>query len=89
MLYNLHITANPAATPVVCPNKADGLPDEFARTMFEGASPLPPVQLALANKEYKLGLADGARGFVLNGNAALLIELLEIGSSTAAPNPAA
>jgi hypothetical protein len=79
LLFNIHLSANPQAKPIVFPASPDGLPDEYARMLFETASLLTPTMRALA-KEYRIPVTDKARGFVLNADLSLLIQAIDIGT---------
>jgi hypothetical protein len=79
LLFNLHLSANPNATPISFPDSAAGLPDEYAKTMFEGASPLTPFMRSIA-AEHGFSLGEGAKGFVLKGDLTLVVQALDIGT---------
>ncbi len=79
MLFNIHMSANPDATPVSFPDSADGLPDEYSKMLFETASPLTPTMRALA-KEHRIKTTDKSRGFVLNADMVLLAQAIDIGT---------
>lgn len=79
LLFNLHISANPNATPISFPDSAANLPDEYAKSLFEGASLLTTFMRSIAS-EYGFSLGEGARGFVLNGDLTLVIQALDIGT---------
>jgi len=79
LLFNLHLSANPNAKPISFPNSAADLPDEYAKTMFEGASPLTPFMRSIA-AEHGFRLGEGAKGFVLNGDLTVVIQALDIGT---------
>ena len=79
LLYNLHLSANPNAAPVTFPDSPAQLPDEYARTMFAGASVLTPFMQSVA-REQGLSVSANSRSFVLNADLALIIQALEIGT---------
>jgi hypothetical protein len=79
MLFNLHLSGNPNAVSIVFPNDSAQLPDEYARTLFEGSSILTPFMCTIA-REQGINISEGARGFVLNGDIAMIIQALEIGT---------
>ncbi len=79
LLFNLHLSSNPNAVPVTFPSTPDTLPDQYAKLLFEGASPLTPFMLSVA-KEQGLSAGEDARGFVLNADITLIIQALEIGT---------
>ncbi len=82
MLFNIHLSANPDATPIVFPDSADQLPDEYSKMLFETASPLTPTMRSLA-KEYRFKVSDKSRGFVLNADMVLLVQAIDIGTRPA------
>lgn len=79
LVFNIHLSANPDATPISFPDSADQLPDEYAKMLFETASVLTPNMRALA-KEFRFKTTDKSRAFVLNADLALLIQALDIGT---------
>jgi len=80
LLFNLHLSSNPYASPVQFPSSLTQLPqDQYAHMLFNTASILTPSMLSIA-KEYELNLIDGARGFVLNSDLAMMITALDIGT---------
>ena len=78
-MFNIHLSGNPNATPVTFPDSADGLPDEYAKMLFETSSPLTPTMRALA-KEYRIKTCNGSRGFVLNADLSVLVQAIDIGT---------
>ncbi|MHC4209232.1 MAG: VWA domain-containing protein [Planctomycetota bacterium] len=79
MLFNIHLSANPNASPISFPDSADDLPDDYARMLFETASPLTPTMRALA-KEHGFSPSESARSFVLNADMVLLVQAIDIGT---------
>ncbi|MCH8006148.1 MAG: VWA domain-containing protein [Planctomycetes bacterium] len=79
LLFNIHLSANPDATPVSFPDSANDLPDEYSKMLFETASLLTPTMRALA-KEYGFKTTDKSRGFVLNADMGLLAQAIDIGT---------
>jgi len=82
LLFNIHMSANPDATPVTFPDSPDSLPDEYSKMLWETASPLTPAMRALA-KEYRIKTSDKSRGFVLNADMVLLVQAIDIGTRPA------
>jgi len=78
LLFNLHLSSSSAAS-IVFPSSPDGLPDQYARMLFDSASPLTPAMLVVA-REQGLNPSEGARGFVLNGSLVEIIQGLQIGT---------
>ena len=78
LLYNLHLSEL-AASPVLFPATSSGLPDEFARMLFQMSSPVPSqIQKELRLEGYSI--ESGAKGFVFNSDAVALIQFLDIGT---------
>lgn len=78
LLFNVHLSSK-EAQPIAYPNTADGLPDEYARLLFDTASELTPFMQSIA-QEQGLNPQPGARGFVFNGDLALVVQSLDIGT---------
>jgi hypothetical protein len=78
LLFNVHLSssANPA---IAYPNSADALPDQYAKLLFDTASELTPFMQSIA-REQGYNPEPGARGFVFNGDLALVIQSLDIGT---------
>jgi hypothetical protein len=80
LLFNVHISNDPEATPIAFPDSAAQLPNAPARILFEGSSVLTPFMRSAANAQHGFNLSDGARGFVLNGDMVLVVQALDIGT---------
>lgn len=78
LLFNVHLSSK-AAQPIAYPNASDGLPDEYAKLLFDTASELTPFMQGIA-REQGLNPEAGARGFVFNGDLTLVIQSLDIGT---------
>lgn len=81
LLFNIHISAN-AGSPILFPSSAQGLPDEYARTLFAMSSDLPPQMQLLATQE-GLTTTHQSKGFVFNADPVSLIRFLDIGTRPA------
>ncbi|MHC4219881.1 MAG: vWA domain-containing protein [Planctomycetota bacterium] len=79
MLFNIHLSANPNASPVSFPDSVDDLPDDYSKMLFETSSPLTPTMRALA-KEHGFSPSESARSFVLNADMVLLVQAIDIGT---------
>jgi len=82
MLFNIHLSANEKAKPIVFPDSADNLPDDYARMLFESSSLLTPRMRAIA-KEHGIPTTEGSRAFVLNADMVLLVQAIDIGTRPA------
>lgn len=80
LLFNLHLSSNPNARTQEFPSNAEGLPDQYATMLFDAASPLTEFMISIAKNEYSLNVSEGSKGFVLNGDLALIITALDIGT---------
>ena len=78
-LFNVHLSSRRGARAVSFPDAPDGLPDAYARLLFERASVLTPFMRSVA-WENGLPLTESARAFVLNADPTLLVLALEIGT---------
>ena len=79
MLFNIHLSANPKATPVSFSDSSDDLPDTYSKMLFETASPLIPSMRSLA-KEHGFDTSEDSRCFVLNADLVLLVQAIDIGT---------
>jgi hypothetical protein len=78
LLFNIHLSSK-GARPIEFPEATGGLPDQYAKQMFELSSMLTPTMRAIAQQEgYAVG--DGSRGFVFNADMVSLIKFLDIGT---------
>jgi hypothetical protein len=78
LLFNVHLSSNPSQ-PIAYPNSPDALPDKYARLLYDTASELTPFMQSVA-REQGYSPEAGARGFVFNGDLALVIQSLDIGT---------
>lgn len=79
LLFNLSLSSNPQARSITFPNAVAGLPDEFARMLFETASQLTPFMCTVAN-QHGFGVAEGARAFILNAEPVHVAQAFDIGT---------
>jgi hypothetical protein len=78
LFFNVNLSSS-AATPVQYPSSPQGLPDSYARTLFEMSSELTPYMLAVA-RGMGFEVGDGAHGFVLNADGSALSDFLNVGT---------
>jgi hypothetical protein len=78
LLFNVHITSSPEPAALY-PDRPDGLPDDFARQLFEMSSVLPTSFRDRYNEE-GYDLAPTARAFVFNANVENVIQCIDIGT---------
>ena len=79
MLFNIHLSANPNATPVSFSDSSDDLADAYSKMLFETASPLTPAMRGLA-REHSFETSESSRCFVLNADLVLLVQAIDIGT---------
>ncbi|MBI2486421.1 MAG: VWA domain-containing protein [Deltaproteobacteria bacterium] len=79
LLFNCHVSSI-RAEPIAFPHSHVGLPDQYARMLFNGASELTPIMCEFAENEYGLNLLPGAKGFTFNATLVLVIQALNIGT---------
>ena len=78
LLFNCHISGH-ASAPIVFPNTDAGLPDDWARKLFELSSLLPQSMSDSAIGEgFPIGV--DAKGFAFNADLVDLIRFLDIGT---------
>jgi hypothetical protein len=82
LLFNLHVSER-HASPVTFPATDQGLPDDFARTLFTMSSVLPPGRQRQA-RELGYPISDDSRGFVYNADIASVVQFLDIGTRVSA-----
>jgi hypothetical protein len=81
LLFNCHCSSERSGA-VEYPSDAAHLPNNFAHTLFSMSSVVPP-DIRQAARNLGMSLADGARGFVFNADAASLVEFFDIGTRPA------
>jgi hypothetical protein len=78
LLFNVHISDKPVK-PIELPVTAERLADGYARRLFRMSSILPDRLIAEA-RSMEFDVADGAKGFVFNGDLVSVIQFLDIGT---------
>jgi hypothetical protein len=81
LLFNAHLSDKPAR-PIEYPDDEAGLPDGFARRLFEMSSELPPKLLEAA-KAAGFAVRPKSRGFVFNADLVSVVRFLDIGTRVA------
>jgi len=78
LLFNVHLSS--ATAPAIeLPDTLDGLPDPYARTLYQMSSPLPFTMRSAAEAEGFRTSLD-TRGFIFNADPTALVRFLEIGT---------
>jgi hypothetical protein len=79
ILFNVHASAK-GGNPLSFCGGNTSLPDQYATMLFNGASVLPEFMRNVARQDYSLNLPEDARAFVLNGDVAIIITAIDIGT---------
>ena len=78
LLFNLHLSSS-RSPPVEFPSSPEGLPDQFARQLFNMSSVLPEkLRNEAANEGFLV--TEQSRGFIFNSDMVKVIQFLDIGT---------
>lgn len=78
LIYNIHLSSV-KADPIEFPDSDKGLPDKFARRLFEISSMLPG-KIQAAAREQGFSVSEMSRGFAFNADLACLVNFLDTGT---------
>ena len=78
LLLNLHVSAV-AGNPISFPAADSGLPDKYAKTLFNMSSQLP-AHLVNAVQEKGHKVSSESRGYVFNAEAGEIVDFFDIGT---------
>ncbi len=81
LFFNCHLSSG-NATEIAYPINSEGLPNEYAATLFNISSILPNNFIETA-KQLELKVQNNSRGFVFNADAASLVQFFDIGTRPA------
>ena len=81
LLFNCHLSSQRAGA-IEYPSDGTGLPNEFARLLFEMSSVMP-AEFRKTASETGLIMGEGSRGFVFNADPTALIQFFDIGTRPA------
>jgi hypothetical protein len=81
ILFNLHISSQ-RSLPIEFSDTEIGLPDEFAKLLFNMSSHLPEYMRNIAQKE-GFKVSENTKGFVFNADIVAIIRFLDIGKRAA------
>jgi hypothetical protein len=81
LLFNLHLSAQ-RTRAIEFPNSEAGLPDQYARLLFQMSSHLTPFMVSVARQQ-GFNAGEGARGFAFNAKLEVAIQFLDIGTRPA------
>ncbi|MFC8512828.1 vWA domain-containing protein [Streptomyces sp. NPDC057257] len=78
LLFNLHVSGS-GGTPITFPDGEEGLPDTYARLLFQMSSVLPSHMRSYAASQGHR-VSETTRGFVYNADITQIVEFLDIGT---------
>jgi hypothetical protein len=78
LLFNLHVSSDNSA-PITFPDSDAGLPNQYARLLFNMSSLLPDHMRTYAQQQ-GVAVSEGTRGFVFNADMTSIVEFLDIGT---------
>jgi hypothetical protein len=78
LLFNINLSSR-GGPSVEFPTSGSGLPDRYARRLFEMSSILPPHMIAAAQND-GYSVSASSRGFAYNADLVALIRFLDIGT---------
>lgn len=81
VVMNLHVSSV-AGNPIPFPASENGLPDQYAKTLFRMSSQLHSNLLKLAKAE-GFNVSNEARGYIFNSEASEIVAFFEIGTKAA------
>ena len=76
LLFNIHLSSH-AGIPVEFADSETGLPDQFAKLLFNMSSLLPAHMQSIARQE-EMHITETSRGFAFNADMVSLIRFLDI-----------
>lgn len=79
LLFNIHLSSQKSDNPIEFADSVDGLPDDFARRLFQMSSILPERIRNIAKNE-GCKISELSRGFGFNSDIVTVIKILEIGT---------
>lgn len=80
LIFNAHI-GDEHSGEIKLPASEAGLPNQYARFLYDISSPIPPTLTAAAELAFETKLPAGSRGFVMNAGAETLTKLIVFGST--------
>ena len=81
LLFNCHLSSE-RIPKIVCPASSSGLPNQYARMLFDISSVLPD-RFGGAAKELGLPVEMNSRGFMFNADATSVVQFYEMGTRPA------
>ena len=81
LFFNCHVSSR-HSVKIEYPKDESGLPDDFAKMLFNISSVLP-APFVRAGGEIGIGVVEGSRGFVFNGDPVSVAQFFDIGTRPA------
>jgi hypothetical protein len=81
LFFNCHVSSR-HSVKIEYPKDESALPDDFAKMLFNVSSVLPAPFIRAAG-EIGIGVAEGSRGFVFNGDPVSVAQFFDIGTRPA------
>ena len=78
LLFNVHLSSSEEPA-IELPDTPEGLPDDYAYTLYQMSSPLPFTMRAAAEAE-GFAVSRDTRGFLFNADPTALVRFMEIGT---------
>jgi len=78
LLFNLHVSDD-TSTPITFPDNEISLPNDYAASLFNLSSVLPPGMRSYAQQQ-GMPVSEGSRGFVFNADVTSVVQFLDIGT---------
>jgi hypothetical protein len=78
LLFNLHVSSD-TSEPISFPDSDAGLPDRYAKLLFNMSSTLPEHMRNYAQQQ-GVAVSEGTRGFVFNADMTSIVQFLDIGT---------
>lgn len=78
LVFNLHVSSD-TSQPVSFPDSDTGLPNQYARLLFNMSSRLPDHMRTYAQQQ-GVAVSEGTRGFVFNADMTSVVQFLDIGT---------
>jgi len=78
LFFNLHVSDD-VGTPITFPDSETSLPNDYARSLFNLSSMLPPGMRSYAQQQ-GMPASEGSRGFVFNADMTSVVQFLDIGT---------
>ena len=78
LLFNLHVSSD-NSPPISFPDSDEGLPNQYAKLLFNMSSTLPDHMRNYAQQQ-GVAVSEGTRGFVFNADMTSIVQFLDIGT---------